>query len=165
VGLRTESLLARDGGGNSSRAPILEFPLGQPRLGVTHKVRISSTNARVIIVDDSTALRQRLVKTLSLIPGLEIVGEAIDGEEAVYLIRSQAPKIVILDIQLAGSSGIHVLREVKHLLPATVVIMLTGCPYPQYQRECTKLGADHFLSKTSDFRQLVKLIERLASSE
>ena len=115
----------------------------------------------VFIVDDSKALRARLVELLSEIEGVSIVGEARTAEEAIEGIRRLRPRVVILDIQMPGGSGLEVLKAVKGEADAPIVLMLTNHPYPQYRTKCFALGADYFLDKTRDFDKLTGIFSCL----
>lgn len=115
----------------------------------------------VFIVDDSKALRERLVNMLSEMDGVEVVGEARDAAEAIRGIRSLRPRVVILDIQMPGGSGIEVLKAIKQESPAPVVMMLTNHAYDQYREKCMKLGADYFLDKARDIERLPEILQDL----
>jgi len=108
----------------------------------------------VFIVDDSEVLRARLVKLLSAVEGVSIVGQAGTAAEAIEGIRQVRPRVVILDIQMPGGSGLEVLKAVKGEAGAPIVLLLTNHPYPQYRAKCFALGADYFLDKTRDFDKL-----------
>ena len=120
---------------------------------------------RLLIVDDSAALRARLAAIFSLIEGIEVVGQAQNAPEALASIRALRPEIVILDIQMPGGSGIDVLREVKRDYPQTIVIMLTNHAEPQYRKRCMDLKADYFLSKSTDSKLLIEIGEELAAAK
>lgn len=120
---------------------------------------------KVLVVDDSAELRRRLVEMLSPIPGIAVVGEATSAVEAISSIHVQRPDVVILDIQMPGGSGLDVLREVKSDYPDTVVVMLTNHAEPQYQKRCSELKADYFLSKATDSKLLVEIGGQLARAK
>lgn len=89
----------------------------------------------MFIADDSEEVRNRLNEMLSEIPGVEIIGEAGEGGEAIRDIRERKPDVVIQDIRMPGGSGIDVLQAIKRGDPAPTVIMLTNYPYPQYRKK------------------------------
>ncbi len=120
---------------------------------------------KVLIADDAARLRQHLSEAISAIKRIESVAQAQDVSEACESVRRFHHDLVLLDIQMPGGSGIDVLREVKQKSPATTVIMFTNYSDPQYQQKCVELGADHFLSKSRDFKQLIKIVEELAVSK
>ena len=116
---------------------------------------------RVFIADDSQIMRERLKEMLSETPGVEIIGEAGQGGEAIRDIIESKPDVVILDIRMPGGNGIDVLQAIKKGDPAPTVIMLTNYPYPQYRKKCMGLGADYFFDKYSEFERLMEMIEQL----
>jgi DNA-binding NarL/FixJ family response regulator len=111
----------------------------------------------IFIVDDSELLRERLIKMLSEIEGVEIVGQASNAVDAIEGIRNLKPKIVILDIQMAGGNGFKVLKAIKKEKNPPLALMFTNHSYPQYRKKCMQLGADFFLDKTKDFDNLINM--------
>jgi DNA-binding NarL/FixJ family response regulator len=118
----------------------------------------------IFIVDDSKAVRDRLVSMLSELEGIEVVGQAGNAAEAISGIRRLRPRVVVLDIQMPGGSGIEVLRAIKREAPPTVVVMLTNHTLAQYREKCMELGADYFLDKTRDLDKLTEIFQDLVSS-
>jgi DNA-binding NarL/FixJ family response regulator len=116
---------------------------------------------KVFIADDSALMRERLATMLSELPGLDIVGQAGNGVDAINAIRTLLPDAVILDIRMPKKSGIEVLKEIKKDDQAPLVIMFTNYPYPQYRDRCLHAGADYFLDKSSDVEQLLQVLNTL----
>ena len=115
----------------------------------------------VVIADDSTAVRERLVTMLSELKGVEVVGQAQSVEEAITSIRTLRPKAVILDIRMPGGSGINVLQNIKREPPAPVVIILINYPYLQYRKKCLEAGADFFFDKSTEFNKIPQVFKLL----
>lgn len=107
-------------------------------------------------------LREQVVGLLSAIVGIEIVGQSQYALEAFHAICELSPDVVILDIHLLGGSGIDVLRRIKRLDAAPIVIMLTNSPTPPYRRKCMQAGADFFLDKSSEFENVRAIIQSLS---
>jgi DNA-binding NarL/FixJ family response regulator len=116
---------------------------------------------KVLIVDDSAIMRERLIKLLSTVKGIEKIEEAKNVSEAVNSVREHNPDVVILDIKLSRESGIDLLRDIKKNTPVPVVIILTSYPYPQYRKKCLELGADFFFDKSSDINRLIEVLKKL----
>jgi DNA-binding NarL/FixJ family response regulator len=116
---------------------------------------------RIYVVDDSALIRERLIEMLSDNPDVQVVGQSADPFEAAANIREMSPDVVILDIQMEGKSGIELLKEIKRETPDIRVIVLTSYAYPQYRRQCKDLGAEHFLSKLTEFEKLTVLIRNM----
>lgn len=116
---------------------------------------------RVLLADDSPAVRGRLIKMLSFNKDIQIVGEAADSREAIASIRRLQPEVVILDIRMPGGSGIDVLQEIRKDDPAPVVIVLTNYSYPQYRVRCIDAGADFFFDKSKEFDRISDVLTSL----
>jgi two-component system response regulator DevR len=118
---------------------------------------------RVLVVDDSSVVRARLVALLGEARGVVVVAEAWDGREAVRLARSHAPDAVVLDLNLPGISGLEVLAILKAEPSPPVVIILTNHPLARYRAACLRSGADFFFDKSIDFDHAVAAVTSLAS--
>ena len=118
---------------------------------------------KIVIVDDSAVIRQRLVRLLSELYGVEVVGQADDVPVAKELVKKLKPDVAILDIRMPSGSGADLLQELKQLKPSPTVIMLTNYPYPENRKKCMDLGADFFFDKSTDFQEVVGLIGRMAT--
>lgn len=118
---------------------------------------------KVLIVDDSSFIRERMISELLEIKGVEIVGEAEDGIEAKEAIFKLNPDLVTLDIRMPGLNGIDVLRDIKASHPDVKVLILTKYPYPQYRRRCMEEGADFFFDKSSEFEKVIEVLKQLAN--
>lgn len=117
---------------------------------------------KVFIVEDSEALRERLSRTISSIPQVEVIGYADNAPEAMDRIAKAKPHLVILDVRLNASSGFEVLRELKANKTAPTAIVLTNYPYPQYRSRYLQAGADYFFDKSTELDQAVSVIQALA---
>ena len=115
------------------------------------------TRTKVFLVEDSAAIRMRLIDMLGDVEGIEIVGGADSPASAIEGIQRTQPDSVVLDIHLRGGSGIEVLREVHPVNPGIVFIVLTNHSDCQYREIYTHAGASYFLDKLSDFEK-VKVI-------
>ena len=117
---------------------------------------------RIFIADDSAAIRERLVKLLSSIRGVEVVGVAIDGVETMLSVRKTKPDLVILDLQMPTLSGLEILPEIKEMSPSPIVMVLTNFSSHPHRGMCAKLGADYFFDKSTEFEKAIKVIENMA---
>jgi DNA-binding NarL/FixJ family response regulator len=122
----------------------------------------SRRKVRVVIVDDSATVRDRLAILLTDVSNVEIIGEARDAAEALHVIPDLQPDVVILDIRLPAGSGIGVLRTMRREQQIPKFIVLTNYPYMQYRRTCLEAGASYFFDKSSEFDQIPQALARLA---
>jgi DNA-binding NarL/FixJ family response regulator len=119
----------------------------------------------VLIVDDSTAVRQRLVAILNQIAGVQVVGEATDADEALKLCQDLRPDVMTLDLVLPGESGVDVLEQVQQLDFPPQVIVLTNYPYPAFRKRCMELGAGFFLNKATEFDRIEGILSGVVAEE
>lgn len=117
---------------------------------------------RVMVVDDSSVIRERLVVMLSNIPSADVVGVAATAEDALGSVVRLRPDVVVLDIRMPGMSGLDALPRFRELVPAATVIVLTNYPQDQYRSECLAAGASFFLDKSKEFRRFRDLLVELA---
>ena len=124
----------------------------------------SARKIKVFVADDSIVLRERLLDMLREMPDVEVLGCAGDGLHAIDSIRSLAPDVVVLDIQMPRGTGLDVLKNVKHDGRGPVVIVFTNFPYPQYRKRALDSGADYFFDKTTEFEKLRGLFGQLSGT-
>jgi DNA-binding NarL/FixJ family response regulator len=117
----------------------------------------------IFIVEDSSAVLERLIDLVGEVPEMQMVGDARNYDEAVSGILSTRPDVAILDIKLANDrgSGIDVLQRVKSELPRLKAIMLSNYATPQHLRASADAGAEFFLDKSADFERISGILEQL----
>jgi DNA-binding NarL/FixJ family response regulator len=120
---------------------------------------------KVLIVDDSAIMRERLKAMLSDITELENISQAEDVPEAISSVQRLNPEVVVLDIRMPGGSGIDVLPEIKTATKPPLVIVLTNYPYPQYRRKCMDAGADFFFNKSTEFDKVTEVLKQLKQNQ
>lgn len=112
---------------------------------------------KILIVDDSSKIRYRLMNMLSSIDDVDVVG--FSGSEEMSEINDVDPDFIVLDINLVGKSGVEILKSVKKSMPDVQVAMLTNHFDSFYSRLCKNCGADYFFDKSMDFELLTSLIK------
>lgn len=108
-------------------------------------INADNNRVRVLIADDMLSARQGLNALLARIPAINVVAEAVDGEEAVALTAVYHPDVVLMDMQMPKMDGLEATQRIKSQSPAVKIIMLTV--HPQYRRHALAAGADAFLLK------------------
>jgi YesN/AraC family two-component response regulator len=112
---------------------------------------------KLFIVDNSELIVDRLIKALSDIKQIKIVGTANSALFAAEYIHKSNPDIVILDIHMPDGNGIDLLKQIKKESPHSAVIMLTNYPETDYKKICMEEGADFFLDKSIDFEKVIEI--------
>ncbi|MGA2381281.1 MAG: response regulator transcription factor [Spirochaetia bacterium] len=120
---------------------------------------------RILVVDDHSVVRQGIKQIVADSPDIEIVGEAVSGQEALDLVRARAFDVVILDIAMPGRGGLDVLRELKAEKPALKVVVLSMYPEEQYAIRSLRDGASAYLTKGSPPEELILAIRTVASGK
>lgn len=117
---------------------------------------------RVLIADDHTLFRQGLSSLLQQQKGLQVVGEAVDGWEALAKARELQPHLVLLDVAMPRCNGLEATRLIKRELPDVNVIILTVSEKDEDLFAAVKAGAKGYLLKNAEFEELVRAIEAVA---
>jgi DNA-binding response OmpR family regulator len=113
-------------------------------------------NARVLLVDDEEEFIKTLASRLE-VRGLKVTG-ATRGEEAVDLAANQQFDIIVLDLAMPGMDGLETLQKIREKDPDAEIIMLSGHGSIKSGIEAIKLGAEDFLEKPVDLRELIEKI-------
>ena len=113
---------------------------------------------KLIICDDSAAVRERLVSLFSEANHESQIIQTADARESIEAIREHRPDAVILDLRMPGGGGLSVLNQIQHSDVKPLIIVLTNYPYPQYKKRCFELGADYFLDKSTEFNRILDII-------
>jgi DNA-binding NarL/FixJ family response regulator len=120
---------------------------------------------RVLIVDDDDLMRAGLRGVLSSDPGIEVVGEATDGRDAVYRTRLQSPDVVLMDVRMPDLDGIAATRELLGAFPEVRVVIVTTFEQDDYIFGALNAGASGFLLKRTTPEELVAAVHTIAAGD
>lgn len=119
---------------------------------------------RVLLVDDHDLLRAGLSAILEAV-GLEVVGEAATGAQAVDAARRLRPDVVLMDIEMPGGDGLTATRQILTDCPQAHVLVLTMFDLDEYVFQALRAGASGFLLKTTPPAQLIEAVRSCAAGE
>jgi DNA-binding NarL/FixJ family response regulator len=120
---------------------------------------------RVLVADDQTVVREGLVMLLGLSPGIEVVGAAADGDQAVQLARSLTPDVVLMDLRMPRTDGVVATRRIVEELPSTRVIVLTTYADDQSVFAALEAGALGYLTKDATSTDIQRAIRTVHAGE
>ncbi len=124
-----------------------------------------SDKIRLLIADDHTIFRAGVRLLLEAEPDIEVVGEALNGEEAVQLAESLHPDLILMDIAMPGTNGLEATRKIKSRFPDIHILVLTMHRTDEYFFEMLKAGASGYMLKAAETNELIGAIRSVARGE
>ena len=120
---------------------------------------------RVILVDDHAVVRSGLRRVLEAGSDIEVVGEASNVRDAVFEVRAQKPDVIVMDVVMAGKSGIEGTPLVLHEAPDAKVLVLSMQDDPRYVREAFAQGASGYVLKEAADTEVVEAVRQVAGGQ
>ncbi len=120
---------------------------------------------KVLIADDHTLVREGIRMILAREPDLEVVGEAADGHEALHLVETLHPDVVVMDLSMPGMGGIEATQQLKTRHPETAVLALTMHEDESYVFRLLRAGALGYVLKRAAAHDLVQAVRAAARGE
>jgi CheY-like chemotaxis protein len=116
---------------------------------------------RLVIVDDSRVFLETLRRILETLPGIEVVGLATDGREALELVASLQPDVVLMDLTMPEMDGLQASRQLATRPGKPIIVMMSIHDLPSYRKASLIAGADAFISKSDLLHQFEPMIREL----
>jgi two-component system response regulator NreC len=120
---------------------------------------------RVLLADDHVLVRKGIARLIRGEPDMEVVGEASDGREAVEAARTLRPDVVLMDIEMAGLSGIDATRQITQAQPESRVLMLTVYDREDFLFRALQAGAAGYVLKGAEVEDLLRAIRTVDAGE
>ena len=114
--------------------------------------------ARVLLADDHALFREGLAGIIGAQPDMQVVGEANDGLEAFVKAQELKPDLILMDVQMPGMDGIEAVRQIKQVLPETIIVMLTVRGDAEMLFEALKNGAQGYLLKDIQSQYMLEML-------
>jgi DNA-binding NarL/FixJ family response regulator len=126
---------------------------------------MSEPRVRVLVVDDDALMRAGLRGILSSDQAIDVVGEAVDGRDAIYRTRLLRPDVVLMDVRMPDLDGISATRKLLEAFPGTRVVILTTFEQDDYIFGALRAGASGFLLKRTRPEELVAAVHTIAAGD
>ena len=120
---------------------------------------------KVLVVDDHDLVRSGIARLLGDAKDINVIGEAASGEEAVQMVRSLNPDVVLMDIRMPGIGGLEATRKVVRLDPDIKVIAVTACDDDPYANRLLQAGAAGYMTKGAEADEMVRAIIKVRSGQ
>jgi DNA-binding NarL/FixJ family response regulator len=114
--------------------------------------------ARVVVADDQTVVREGLVLILGMLPDIEVVGSAADGEQALDLVAMERPDVVLMDLRMPRLDGVAATRRIRAEFPDTQVVVLSTYDDDESVFAALRAGARGYLTKDAPSSALAEAI-------
>jgi DNA-binding NarL/FixJ family response regulator len=126
---------------------------------------VSGEPIRVLVADDQRTVREGLTMLVGLIDGVEVVGAACDGVEAVELAQTERPDVVLMDLRMPRMEGAEATRHIRTELPETQVLVLTTYADDESLFPALQAGARGYLTKDASAEEIEQAIRALVAGE
>jgi DNA-binding NarL/FixJ family response regulator len=118
---------------------------------------------RVVVVDDQAIVREGLVTVLSLLPDIEVLGQAADGQAGVDLVRAVSPDVVLMDLRMPVLGGLEATRLILESNPGIGILVLTTFADDASVVDVLRAGARGYLTKDADRAEVAAAVRAVAS--
>jgi len=120
---------------------------------------------RILVVDDHQLVRTGTSRLLADIEGLEVVGQADSGEQAIDMVRDLNPDVVLMDVKMPGIGGLEATRRCLRVDPDLKIVAVTVHEDEPYPSKLMKVGAVGYLTKQADLDEMVRAIKKVVSGQ
>lgn len=116
----------------------------------------------ILVADDHAIIRDGLKQIISYVPDMEVIGEAVDGEDVLRKVRALAVGVLVLDMSMPGRSGIALIQQLKAVQPGLKILVLSMHNESQYAVQAMRAGAAGYITKNAASSQLISGIRAVA---
>jgi DNA-binding NarL/FixJ family response regulator len=120
---------------------------------------------RILLADDHALVRAGICALLKTLPGMEVVAEAADGREALALVKTHLPDLVLMDVSMAGLNGLEAAAQIVKDYPQVRVLMLSAHANEDYVKQALRAGAAGYLLKHAAISELELALHAVARGE
>ncbi|MBS0304067.1 MAG: response regulator transcription factor, partial [Proteobacteria bacterium] len=125
----------------------------------------AAAKLRLLIADDQPLIRRALALTLGTEPDVEVVGQAVDGVDAIEQALALVPDVIVMDLQMPRASGVVATREITARLPSVGIVVLTTFDHDDLVFDAIRAGARAYLLKDADEDEVLETIRAVHRGE
>lgn len=118
-------------------------------------MNLAGDEMKVLVVDDSPILRERLVRMLSEIPSVEAFGQSVDEQRVLDSLPKLRPEAMIFDAQMSGGRGLAALGRIRQSGHVPIIFIFTNDANEKYKEKCLKAGANYFFDKSKELKEMM----------
>ena len=128
-------------------------------------IPMTKEKQRIVIAEDYTILREGLQMLISADPELEVVGEAVDGHDAIRCVEKNRPHLVLMDLSMPRMNGMDAIKEIRKRVPDAKIVVLTVHKTEEYILAALKAGADGYILKDATHDELIMAVKNVLSGK
>ena len=120
---------------------------------------------RVLLVDDNRSIRRAIRQLLQTQVDIEVIGEAVDGIDAIRKTRTYRPDVILMDLAMPTMNGFEAVRQIKKESPTTQVLFLSQLDSDAFTREALAVGASGYILKSNASKQLIPAVKEVRAAD
>lgn len=120
---------------------------------------------RVLVVDDHDLVREGITRMLADENGIEVIGGAASGEDAVLIAKKETPDVVLMDLRMPGIGGLEATRKITRNNDESKIIAVTACADDPYPSRVMQAGASAYITKDADIKEIIRAIRLVHSGQ
>jgi len=120
---------------------------------------------RVLVVDDNQSIRRAIRQLLQTQVDIEVIGEAVDGIDAIRKTRTYRPDVILMDLAMPTMNGFEAVRQIKKESPTTQVLFLSQLDSDAFTREALAVGASGYILKSNASKQLIPAVKEVRAAD
>ena len=120
---------------------------------------------RVLLVDDNRSIRRAIRQLLQTQVDIEVIGEAVDGIDAIRKTRTYRPDVILMDLAMPTMNGFEAVRQIKKESPTTQVLFVSQFDSDAFTREALAVGASGYILKSNASKQLILAVKKVRSAD
>jgi DNA-binding NarL/FixJ family response regulator len=151
---------------------ILTREMDMPRVATSARIaespsvdHITKPAIRILVADGHPTILETVEGILNAHSGFEVVGEAQDGQQAVRLVESLKPDVIVINVTMPKMSGFEAARHIRTRFPDCAIVILSSNKDRQFIAEARKVGANGYVEKSNADEQLIQAIESAVKGE